>query len=80
MEKRVLLVPVDLLGLVVLQEIQVSPVFLDPLVLLVVLAGRESASRAAKEKKDSLEFKVPKVMRSLVLLDSAAEILLNVLG
>lgn len=38
LEKRVLLVPVDPLGLWVLKEIEGFPVFLDLLVLLVILA------------------------------------------
>lgn len=52
----------------VLGETQVVLVLLDLLVLLVVLAGRESALKEAKEKLDSLVDKDPKVRRAFGVL------------
>lgn len=62
MERKVLQVPVALLVLLVLGEIQVVLALLDPLVLLVFLARRESASEEAKEKMDFQEDKDQEVI------------------
>lgn len=66
--RRVLLVSVVHLVPMVLRETQVALVLLDLLVLLVILAGRESALKEAKEKMDSLEVEDPKVRRDFGVL------------
>lgn len=53
----------------VLGETQVALVLLDLLVLLVILAGRESALKEAKEKMDSLEVEDPKVTRHIEFIN-----------
>ena len=55
LERGALLVPVALLAPVVLVETQVVLVLLDPLVLLVFLARRESVLKEVKEIMESLE-------------------------
>lgn len=65
MDIKVLLVPVALLVHVVLGETQVVPVLLDPQVLLVVMARRESALKERKETVEPLEERDQKVKRHI---------------